>query len=308
MCRFRRAIALCLLLGGVLAGLAAQPVVRLSLASDSLRVGEPFEARLEIQHAPDVVVVFPSRRTRLAPFELVDARAEPTVTQAGRSRDVLTLALRTFEVADKQVLRLPYAYLSGRDTVWQTIASDTLAMVRLAPVPPGEEVGYRHSEDLMHWTLPRDYSWLVLLLAIALFVLGGVVFFLRRPLRRYLYLSRLSREWKATYRELTEIGALGQQEALFAQLNGLWRRYLDPDERLGLASMTTTELQQGVMALTHLSTHQQATLLEAATKADRVLYARLDLPPGEVAPLLRNLAEVLRATYEARRRQLLTSR
>lgn len=291
---------------GLLSGLhvPAQVVVRLDVAADSLWVGAPIEVRLEIRHDPAMVVVFPQGAKAFFPFEVVSAQAEPTETLAGTSRDASTYVLRTFDLAPRQALSLPYGYLEGRDTVWRRVRSDSLPLHRSVPDPVDSTLTYRHGKDLLAWQAPPNYTGLMLILAGALFALGGLVVLLRRPLRRYLALNRFRREWQHLRRELARLSRLPSQEARFAQINPLWRAYLDPTGSLGLASMTTTELRAAIPRLSFLNWPQQQVLLELAAETDRVLYAGLPLPEAQTQELLRRLREVLAVAYQARRRHL----
>lgn len=279
-------------------------VAQLDLRADSLWVGRPLQARLEIRHAAEVVVVFPRRPADFAPFEVVAMRPEPTQTEGGLSRDVVEWDIRTFDLTDRQALSLSYAYLNGRDTVWQRITSDSLPLARLAPQEGSAHTAYRHGKDLLSWKVPPDYSGLLLLAALGLFVLGGLVFLLRRPLRRYVMLNRLRREWLGLRRAFAQLEHLPDQEAIFSQLNAHWRAYLDPDDTLGLGSMTTTELRTAIPSLMFLSRSQQDVLLEAARATDQVLYASARLDDNRVHDLIRRVWGIMETAYQERRHDL----
>ena len=92
------------------------------------------------------------------------------------------------------------------------------------------------------------------------------------------------------------------QIKLFDQLNQLWKAYLDPDDSIGLRSMTTTELRREIIKFSDYSMNQQQVLINTSRTADQVIYAGKTLRLAEVVEILGNIKKVLGATYLRRKK------
>jgi len=83
-----------------------------------------------------------------------------------------------------------------------------------------------------------------------------------------------------------------------------WRRWLDPRDKWGLLSLTTTELRDRLPQLTHLTPAEQQVLLQIAEATDQVIYAGRDLPQERIDALTGQLLLILEAEYQRRDKAL----
>lgn len=283
---------------------AQQVAASLAFDSDTTAIGKVLNVRMEIAHPEDLVVVFPLNKDAFLPFELISQTAAATETQQGRSLDVVTYQVRTFELREKQALRLPYAYLppgtQSRDTTWEYVLSDTVRLnVRIREEQ--KEDSLESFGELDEVSDPPDYSLLTLLGIILLIMLIPLVIFLRGPIQRYLRLQSLKQEWGSIRKEIKLLIEQEDQAEVLNQLNRIWKHYLDPDDQIGLRSMTTTELQVHIPELIFLTRPQQEILLKLSQISDQVIYAGEPVSDDLISAITWELYEVIDATYEDRR-------
>ncbi len=285
------------LAGGLLQGQAVR--ASLELHADSFRLGSHVEATLSIWHPAQVVVEFPSARD-FQPFELVSSRPQPTQTSDSQSFDVVVYTLRSFSLAPRQALSLPYSWYSRQDTGSGRVRSDSLMLLRNITVL-ADSLQYRSSNVLLPLQDPPNYLRAMLVtLGLGLVVLLLVVV-LRRPLRKYWQLRNLGRGLDRAQRGLERLAQENNQEIQLDSLNTLWRAYVDPKAEHQLGAMTTTELREGVRRLRHLDISEQQVLVQASTMRDRVMFAGEAVARQEVSALVNGLKQVLDKTYAHRK-------
>ena len=91
--------------------------VSLSIAQDSIQVGEPFEATLEVYHQLGEVVVFPDSLSDFKGFEFVSKKWEPTLLTDSGIVDKAIYQLSTYELDTIQYLSLPVVELVRKDSM-----------------------------------------------------------------------------------------------------------------------------------------------------------------------------------------------
>ncbi|MEM7660175.1 MAG: hypothetical protein AAF399_28970 [Bacteroidota bacterium] len=276
----------------------------LAFDSDTTAVGRLQQVVMEIFHPEDIVVVFPLNKEAFLPFELVSQEAEPTRTEEGKSIDRVIYQVRTFELKEKQALRLPYAYLppgtQQQDTSWEYVSSDTIRLkARIAEEQAADSL--EAFGELDQVSEPPDYSLLTILGIILLIMLVPLGIFLRGPIQRYLRLQGLKQEWQSIRKEIKGLGKQTDQAEVLNQLNRIWKHYLDPDDTVGLRSMTTTELQIHIPELMFLTRPQQEILLKLSQVSDQVIYAGEHIQEDVISGLTWELYEVIDATYQERK-------
>lgn len=281
----------------------AQPQARLHFTQDSVALGEQIELTMEIAHAPGVEVYFPSRRRDFVPFDFV--RSEPAQTRRsdGQVIESVVYRVRTFDLAPRQAVRLPYRYQSAQDTALGEVLSDTVVLVERIP-SLNDTLKYRLSTEV--YDLGEEQTPYRLILLVMGAALGGgvLVWLLRRPVQLLLRRRRLHQEWQQVRRQVLRLEKEDDQRELFDQLSDLWKHWMDPHDRYGLPSMTTTELETRLPQLNHLSPGQRAILLQASRDADRTIYAGQRLDPATIAQHLHNLVEVMQIEYKRRDREM----
>lgn len=294
------------LFGATLSGQSARIHAELSIDNRNIKLGAPIVATVSIDHPADIVVEFPTGRD-FSPFELIHSSPRPTVTENGRSRDIVDFHIRTFSLASKQVLSLPYSWYGARDTGSSKLFSDTLLLQRhIATV--NDSLEYRYSMVPIVLEDPPNYLNILLLsfTAIVVMILLGLA--LRKPIRRFWAMRNLNRQSERVKKSLDRIAIEQNQEIQLESLNSLWREFLDPQQKRQLGAMTTTELQQGIQSLVHLKIEDRKALLQAAKLRDQVSFAGVSISKAEISSVIESLKRIVDRTYVFRKNQLQKSK
>ena len=272
----------------------------LQFQQDSFRLGQTVELRLLVERSPGTQVILPNQSGYFVPFEMLTYEVEPTRTVNGKEWDVVQYRLRSFEVNEYQTVSLKVGYLQNRDTVFLTVASDTLFLSGLI-AGELEDLEYQTYKDLILLTDPPNYRMAVLL-GIALVLLIVLLYLvLRKPLRRYLAMRSLQLEWQQVRRKLKKLEQLQDLSVFFPAVNTLWKSYLDPDEKMALRSMTTTELRAMITRISYLNAEQQRSLIQIAQAGDAVIYAGEADSSLEPSQIVNALRKILRQSFEQKK-------
>ncbi len=276
-----------------------QPQVRLSFEQDSVALGERVELTFEVTHDPKTQVLFPSRRKDFLPFDFVRSQ-QPTQEQVGeRVRESLVYEIRTFDLASRQAVTLPYQYQSEADTINAQVRSDSVILAERI-LELSDTLKYRLAPNLYDLVKEEDHSLIWLAGVGGLLALGLLIWILRRPVAYLLARRNLLTEWQQVRRQVQRLEKVEDQRHLFDELSRLWKHWMDPEDRFGLPSMTTTELESRLPQLAHLTPGQRAILLQASRDADRTIYAGQQLDRPTILQLIHSLVEVMQIEYKRR--------
>jgi len=288
-----------LLLDLAVVGVAQPPQVRLSFAQDSVALGELIELTLEVTHGPETQVLFPSRRKDFLPFDFVRSQ-QPTLERVGqRVRESVVYEVRTFDLTLRQAVTLPYQYQNEADTVSAQVRSDSVVLAERIP-ELNDTLKYRLAPNLYPLVKEEDRSLIWWGVMGGILGVGLLVWLLRRPVAFLLARRSLLGEWQQVRRQVQRLEKEEDQRRLFDELSRLWKHWMDPEDRYGLPSMTTTELESRLPQLTHLTPGQRAILLQASRDADRTIYAGQQLDRPTISQLIHSLVEVMQIEYKRR--------
>ncbi|MEM6345578.1 MAG: hypothetical protein AAF927_16920 [Bacteroidota bacterium] len=280
-------------------------VAELNFLADSLTLGKVVPIELKVIHPKDVSVIFPNHTANFRPFELVDFQAQPTIFTGNMLTDVAVYQVKSFDIADQQYLKLRFGSIMGTDTNWRHVVnSDTIFFARNLPAE-FEDLAFKRFEALTELEEARSYRGLITLLTAIILIIGLFLLILRRPIRRYLAVRSHNLEWQGIKRQLKKLSQVHDQRIFFPAINKLWKAYLDPDNKLALLSLTTTELRTEISKLKYLTLEHQQNLIKTAVAADQVIYAghAVDgLSPQEVSVRIR---QVMQTVFEIRKKALL---
>ncbi len=280
-------------------------IAELNFLADSLALGKIVPIELRVIHPKDVSVIFPNHTANFRPFELVDFQAQPTVFTGNMVTDVAVYQVKSFDIADQQFLKLRFGSIMGADTNWRHVVnSDTIYFARSLPAE-FEDLEFKRFEELTELEEPRSYRGLITILTAVVVLLGLILLLLRRPIQRYLAVRSHNLEWQGIKRQLKKLSQVQDQRIFFPAINKLWKAYLDPDNKLALLSLTTTELRTEISKLKYLTLEHQQNLIKTAVAADQVIYAghAVDgLSPQEVSARIR---KVMQTVFEIRKKALL---
>lgn len=277
----------------------AQPQVRLTFGQDSVALGERVELTLEITHAPTTQVLFPSRRKDFLPFEYVRSQQPTQVNVAGQIKESVIYEVRTFDLAPQQAVTLPYQYQSESDTVKAMVRSDSVILAERIP-ELSDTLKYRLDPNLYDLVEEEENSLIWWAVIGGIVALSLLVWLLRRPVTYLLARRTLLTDWQQVRRQVQRLEKEEDQRRLFDELSRLWKHWMDPEDRFGLPSMTTTELESRLPQLTHLTPGQRAILLQASRDADRTIYAGQQLDRPTISQLIHSLIEVMQIEYKRR--------
>lgn len=284
---------------GQMLGQEGGVTARIDLTTDSIAIGRPITATLQIRHPAAVAVEFPTPRD-FSPFELVSARPEATRTHDSISVDQVTYTIRTFSLAPLQVLDLPYTWYSRNDTGSGRVLSDSLVLQRRVAIL-SDSLAYRYDPTPLSLNDPPNYLRPMMLAMGLVLVLGILSLILHKPIRRMWGMRQIRRNWDRVKRALQRLAEEPNQEIQLESLNALWRSYLDPQQKFNLGAMTTTELPQGIRQLNYLSLSDQRALVKAAMLRDQVIFAAQPAATEQVASLIQDLARVFDETFSYRK-------
>ncbi|WNJ16549.1 hypothetical protein [Pontibacter sp. G13] len=282
---------------------AQQTLASLEFSEDSVALGMPTELVMRIQHDEDVEVMFPNRQEYFAPFEQVGKEVSPMRIRDSIAREVVVFSLRTFELVPKQSVRLPYWYVAGRDTFQKWIASDTVVLKQQIETV-SDSLNYRVGEKLIAFQKPFNWPVLLLVLGVCAIVGLGIIAFLRKPVERFLALRRLRRKQLAMQARIRDLVHIEHQPDFFESLTGLWKGYFDPQDQIGLRSMTTTELSEQIHRLRNLTHDQQEMLVKTSHAADQVIYAGNTYASEELETFVWELEQVMDYVFELKEAEI----
>ena len=249
-----------------------------------------------------MVIIFPDSTWNFKPFELIRTEAELTQTEGDRSRDAIIFHLRSFELIESFVLKIPFQFHNGGDTTTLYEQSDTLwlrqQVASLSPPPPFQiETGIFGLKD------PPNYSLWITIGLVMLVLLALAIRSLQKPLRKYWAKRKVRGEWNGIRRRLKDLPE-NDPAAFLDGLNTAWKDYLARSQPLPLRSLTTTELKQHLPELQEVDEGGKHTLLEIAQTGDRVVYAAQPIEQKVLTKLREECSQILDKVFQQRLSQI----
>ncbi|MEL7529973.1 MAG: hypothetical protein AAFN10_01630 [Bacteroidota bacterium] len=286
-------------------GQGGRIVAELNFLADSLALGKVVPIELRVIHPKEVSVIFPNHTANFRPFELVDFQAQPTVFTGNMVTDVAVYQVKSFDIADQQYLKLRFGSIIGTDTNWQHVVdSDTIFFARSLPAEFAE-LEFKRFEELTALEEPRSYRGIITLLTAIVVLVGLILLLLRRPIQRYLAVRSHNLEWQGLKRQLKKLSQVQDQRIFFPAINKLWKAYLDPDNKMALLSLTTTELRTEISKLKYLTLEHQQNLIKTAVAADQVIYAGHAVDGLSSQEVSTRIRQVMKTVFEIRKKALL---
>jgi len=286
-------------------GQRSRIVSELSFLADSLALGKIVPIELRVIHPKEVSVIFPNHTANFRPFELVDFQAQPTIFTGNMVTDVAVYQVKSFDISDQQYLKLRFGSITGTDTNWQhTVDSDTIYFARNLPAE-FEDLEFKRFEELSALEEARSYRGLLAILTAVILILALLLLILRRPIQRYLAVRSHSLEWQGIKRQLKKLAQVQDQRIFFPAINKLWKAYLDPDNKMALLSLTTTELRTEISKLKYLTMEHQQNLIKTAVAADQVIYAGHSVEGLSSQEVSARIRKVMQTVFEIRKKALL---
>ncbi len=285
---------------------AQTETVRIRFLEDTFSVGRPMVAEAEAFYPKNFKPVFPPMAGLASPpFEAISVEVLDQRTQGEVSRSVWKITVRSFDMAPEQSLRLIIGFVAETDTLWRDASSDTVSLNSHLSANI-DSLNFTIQDSFIPLTDPPAPKKWPLWSLISIGVLALIIIIAWKPINTYATLRRHQWEWQRMRKQLRQLAQMQtNQTSLFYVLDSLWKHYLDPDGRMNIKTLSTTELKSAIMHTTGLSLDQQQTFLSAARMHDQVIYAGQELEHRVVVALMNDVRYSLEKIYNKRRSQIM---
>lgn len=273
---------------------------KLEFQVDTIELGRIVPLHLEIKHHVDVVVRLPEKEIAFKPYELVNY--EPALSKIDGSTSIQsgTYYIRSFEVAPKQSITLPYYTIHGKDTSLSLVSSDSVIFAaRIKEVTP--YLPFQFNAGVFDLKVPLNY------LLIAFGVLGaGLLGFLmyrllKKPVQRIQVMQAIRTHWNQTKQALMELNQKMDEspETWWAKFNDIWKSYLEHGAEQPIRSLTTTELIENIE---HISPHPEfhSHFIQTSKLGDQAMYAGIAVNRSDQTFSLSQMHDMLERIYKDR--------
>jgi hypothetical protein len=264
----------------------------------SMKVGLPVKYALSYRHDPNKDVFFPDSTYNFAPFEMVDRKYFPTVTNELGSLDSVVYTLISFDVTPKQELSLPVYVREKRDCT--RIFSPMDYVVLKSIIKPNVSIDTMQlKKDTRLILIPQQINFpLIFLIILGILVLTGIVFwFFGEPIRRQIRLFNFSSRYD-DFQKLFQRLSRGTDDAKKRLENiekaiVLWKKYIERLENKPFTTFTTTEI---------LDNLKDSRLADALREIDATVYG--GVYSKKTIASLQILQELAEGLYREHREEL----
>lgn len=258
-----------LLIYGLSNQVSAQLQGEMQLLADTTALGYPVQVKGWIKYNRNQKVIFPDTSQAFKPYEYI--RKELSSNTIGSNQvDSFFYEFRSFEIAPKQILSLPFILLSKKDTLKTLILKDSFKLISRLPENK-DSLQVKAHEDLLAVHAPPDYSGWLLLILIGILLLGLTVYFAYKPILKYLAKRKIQSEFNQIRKKIESLSPDSQEEFIYS-LNQLFRSYYSNNLPIRLESLSTPELKK-IQFPNQLVSEDLQFLLKLSTLADSIIYA-----------------------------------
>jgi hypothetical protein len=266
--------------------------------SVSMKVGLPVQYALSYRHDATKDVFFPDSTYNFAPFQMVDRKYFPTVTNESGSLDSVVYTLISFDVTPKQELSLPVYVRAKRDCT--RIFSPMDYVVLKSIIKPNVSIDTMQlKKDTRLILIPQQINFpLIFLIILGILVLTGIVFwFFGEPVRRQIRLFNFRRRYD-DFQKLFQRLSRGTDDAKKRLENiekaiVLWKKYIERLENKPFTTFTTTEI---------LDNLKDSRLADALREIDATVYG--GVYSKKTIASLQILQELAEGLYREHREEL----
>lgn len=210
--------------------------------ADQVKIGEQIKYVLTLEHSADVEVLFPDSTYNFAPFELIEKRYFPTITN-GLSRDSAVYILQTFELDSLQQLALPIFVLNGGDTsMIRSDFSQVLLKEITMNVPISEEVKTLENTEYLATKQELNYPIIILIGVILIVVLILIFVIFGGRIRKSFRLQRLKRQYERFANDYKRQISNNPDVKKIEKGLYLWKNYLEDLQKIPFTSYTSREI------------------------------------------------------------------
>lgn len=264
----------------------------------SIKVGLPVEYALSYRHDPNKDVFFPDSTYNFAPFEMVDRKYFPTITNELGSLDSVVYTLISFDVSPRQELSLPVYVRAKRDCT--RIFSPMDFVILKSIIKPNVAIATMQlKKDTRLIPIAQQINIpLIFLIILGTLVITGVVFwFFGEPIRRQIRLFNFSRRYD-DFQKLFQRLSRGTDDVKKRLENiekaiVLWKKYIERLENKPFTTFTTKEI---------LDNLKDSRLADALREIDATVYG--GVYSKKTIASLQILQELAQGLYREHREEL----
>jgi hypothetical protein len=264
----------------------------------SMKVGLPVKYALSYRHDPKKDVFFPDSTYNFAPFEMVDRKYFPTITNESGSLDSVIYTFISFDVTPKQELSLP-VYVRAKQDCTRIFAPMDYVVLESIIKPNVSIDTMQLKKDTRLITIPQQINFpLIFLIILGMLVLTGIIFwFFGEPIRRQIRLFNFSRRYD-DFQKLFQRLSRGTDDAKKRLENiekaiVLWKKYIERLENKPFTTFTTKEI---------LDNLKDSRLADALREIDATVYG--GVYSKKTIASLQILQELAEGLYREHREEL----
>jgi hypothetical protein len=266
--------------------------------SVSMKVGLPVQYALSYRHDPNKDVFFPDSTYNFAPFELVDRKYFPTVTNELGSLDSVVYTLISFDVTPTQQLSLP-VYVRAKQDCTRIFAPMDYVVLQSIIKPNTSIDTMQLKKDTRLIPIAQQINFpLIFLIILGILVLVSIIFwFFGEPIRRQVRLFNFSRrydDFQKLFQRLSR-GTDDNKKRLenIEKAIVLWKKYIERLENKPFTTFTTKEI---------LDNLKDNRLADALREIDATVYG--GVYSKKTIASLQILQELAEGLYRERREEM----
>jgi hypothetical protein len=266
--------------------------------SVSMKIGLPVQYALSYRHDSNKDVFFPDSTYNFAPFELVDRKYFPTVTNELGSLDSVVYTLISFDVMPTQQLSLP-VYVRAKQDCTRIFAPMDYVVLQSIIKPNIAIDTMQLKKDTRLVPIAQQVNFpLIFLIILGVLVIIGIVFwFFGEPIRRQVRLFNFKRrydDFQKLFQRLSR-GTDDNKKRLenIEKAIVLWKKYLERLENKPFTTFTTKEI---------LDNLKDNRLADALREIDATVYG--GVYSKKTIASLQILQELAEGLYRERREEM----
>lgn len=253
---------------------------RLQFQEDSVLIGMPTPVTFSFKHFWKQEIVFPDSTYNFSPFEFHKKEIFPTSTTDSISTDSVVYWLTTFEIDQKQSLKLPVFIQTKKDSIALYSNEDTIALKEVIPVVTDDLKVIENTAQLPLENIFNTPLFITITLLLVGMIVSVLIIFKKNIKNAFIY-YRLRRNYTLFLSRFDEQYGQSKQESTNENLEKLvliWKKYLEKMMRVPITKWSTKEIDF------HLQDEGVHTQLKAI---DRQIFGGIPLESKDM--------EVLRA-------------
>lgn len=250
----------------------------LQFQEDSVLIGMPTPVSFRFKHFWKQEIVFPDSTYNFSPFEFHKKEIFPTSTIDSISTDSVVYWLTTFEIDQKQSLKLPIFVPTKKDSIALYSNEDTIALKEVIPVVTDDLKVIENTAQLpLENTFNTPLFIVITLLLMGIIITVLIVF--KKNIKNAFISYRLKRNYTLFLSRFDEQYGRFNQESTDKNLEKLvliWKKYLEKMMHIPITKWSTKEIDS------HLQHEEIHVKLKAI---DRQIFGGISLESKDMEVL-----------------------